>query len=136
MVVRDLVLQATPSETPDVEQVIPLRDVNDELLIEILTTAGEPGREDRRTGPTQSERYLQRFEQLASEFQISAVGDGDTPSFSVDGTTVELVGHASPPNRDHFWDAWYHVDEQVVWRSGDADTAPRDGDLLECRDHD
>lgn len=132
----DLVLEATVTEPPDEEQVIPFRDVADELLFEVLNTAAETGQEARRIGPTQSEGYLQRFEEFSSEFEISEVGDSDTLYFSVDGTIVELVVHASPPNRDHFWDAWYYVDEHVAWRSGDADTDPREGDLLECRDDD
>lgn len=129
----DLVFEATHTDPPDDAQVIPSGDVGDELLTEVLVAAAETGQASRRIGPSESETYLERFEQFSSEFDISEVGDSETLYFQVDGTTVELVVYASPPNRDHFWDAWYYVDEHVVWRSGEADTNPRDGKLLECR---
>lgn len=129
----DLVLDATVADPPDDEPVIPSEDVDDELLIEVLEPAAETGEAARRISPSQSEAYLERFEGLADGFEITEVGDSETLSFSVDGTTVELVVSASPPNRDHFWDAWYYVDEHVVWRSGEQDVDPRNGELLECR---
>lgn len=130
----DLVFEATTTDPPGDEQVIPSGNVDDDLLTEVLVAAAETGQEARRIGSSQSDTYLERFEQFSSEFEISEVGDSDTLYFSVNETTVELVVSASPPNRDHFWDAWYYVDDHVVWRSGDADTNPRDGTLLECRE--
>ena len=129
----DLVFEATATDPPDDVEVIPVGNVDDEPLREQLLAAAETGQEARRIGPSGSEAYLEGFERLSGEFEISEVGDSDTLYFAVDGKTVELAVHASPPNRDHFWDAWYYVDEHVVWRSSDAYTDPRNGVLLECR---
>lgn len=108
-------------------------EVVDELLTEVLVAVADTRRDARRIGPTQSETYLDRFEQFSPEFELAEVGDSGTLYFSVEGTTVELVVKSSPPNRDHFWGSWYYVDGHVLWRSGDADTNPRDHTLLECR---
>ena len=130
----DLVFEATATAPPDGANVIPSEDVDDELLTEVLETAAETGEEARRISPSQADRYLDRFEQFSGEFEIAHVGDRDSLHFRVGGATVELVVSSAPPNRDHFWESWYYVDEHVVWRSGNPDIDPRDGELLECRD--
>lgn len=129
----DLVLHATVSDPPGDARVVSVTDVEDELLREVLERAAKTEQADDRVGPAESDAYLERFETLSDGFDIQEVGDEDALYFDVNGTTVELLVIASPPNRDHFWEAWYYVDDRVVWRSGEHDVDPRDGELLECR---
>lgn len=129
----DLILAATVSDPPADARVVSATDVEDERLREVLERAAETGQAEVWIEPAESDAYLERFESLSNEFHIEEVGDEETLYFEVNGTAVELVVAASPPNRDHFWDAWYYVDDRVVWRSGERDTDPRDGALLECR---
>lgn len=129
----DLVFEASATDSPGDNQLIPIDRIEDERLTEVLQGAAESGQESVRIGPSLSDEYLDRFEELSSGFEIADVGDRDTLYFDVGGTAVELVVWSSPPNRDHFWEAWYFVDEHVVWRSDEAETDPRDGELLECR---
>lgn len=132
----DLVFEASATDSPGDNELIPIDRVEDERLGEVLHEAAASGQESVRIGPSLSDEYLDRFAELSSGFEIAKVGDSDTLYFDVEGTAVELVVWSSPPNRDHFWEAWYFVDKHVVWRSGEADTDPRDGELLECRPSD
>lgn len=129
----DLLLEATVSDPPDDVRVVSADDVDDERLRDVLEGAAETGQAGDWIEPAESNAYLELFESLSNEFDVHEVGDEGTLYFDVNGTTVELVVSASPPNRDHFWDAWYYVDDDVVWRSGEHDVDPRDGELLECR---
>lgn len=129
----DLALSATASDPPGGAELIPIHDIEGERLIDVLEEAAETGRAEQRIGPTRTDGYLDLFGTLSDEFELTYVDDSETLYFDLDGTTVELVVSWSPANRDHFWYVSYYVDEHVVWRSADADSNPRDGDLLECR---
>lgn len=129
----DLVLEATTSDPPRDAELIPIGEIDQEQLTEVLNEAADTGQAEQMIGPSQTDEYLDLFGRLSDEFELTHVGDSETLHFSIDGTIVELVVTWFAPNRDHFWNAWYYVDEQVIWRSARKDINPKDGELLECR---
>lgn len=129
-------LEATRADPPEATDVIPSSEIEDELITEVLTTAADTGRAEERVSTDRTDAYVDRFENLSDGFEITRSELRDTLYVNVDGTTVELVVSVQTFHADTEWRAWYYVDEHVVWRSGEPDTDPRDGELLECRPRD
>lgn len=126
-------LEATPSDPPGEAQIIPASEIDDEKLSEMLAEAAETGRAAGRVSAGQTDEYIDRFEALSDEFEITPAEYRDTLYFDVDGTIVELAVSVDTLHADYDWRATYYVDEHVVWRSGEQGIDPRDGELLECR---
>lgn len=83
------------------------------------------------------DRYVNRFSSLSDDFErLSEPGDSDTLYIDVDRTTVELTVQATNFHGDYGWGARYYVDDQVVRRTTNDDTAVQYGELLECRNLD
>lgn len=131
-----LLMGATPAEAPSGTDIIPLEDIDKEALVETLQTAAETGEAELavETPREEIEEYVQLFESLDDDIELSRRGDSTTIYVDVDGTTVELSVHATNFHGDYGWQAWYYVNEQVVRRTTDEDTDPRNGTLLECRE--
>lgn len=122
-------------EEPD-DEVIPLADVNDQTLREMLqTSAGNPeesvGREIRDGSDV--DQYADLLNDFPGEGSLEGRGDSVTRYFDVDGTTVELTASVTGLHGDYWWTAWYYVDENVLRRTEDEEVAPENGELLECR---
>lgn len=126
-------LKATRSEPPEEAEVLSVSQLDDERLTELLDEAAESGEAERDIQAEAVDAYVDRFERLSEGFEISSAEPRDRLYVDVNGTTVELVVSVDTYHADRFWDAWYYVDEHVVWRSGEQNTDPRDGRLLECR---
>lgn len=124
---------ASRSVPPDEVDVIPLREIDDDRLTGLLEEAAETGEAEDRPDAERTDAYVDRLEELDEDFEISSPEYHDTIYVDVDGTTVELAVSVDTYHADRMWEAWYYVDERVVWRSADPDTDPRDGELLECR---
>lgn len=126
-------LYAAPSDPPDEADVVSLDEIDHEQLRELLNDAVETGEAELEISPGETDEYVDRFEAISEAFEISPAESRDAVYFDVNGTTVELVVSVDTYHSDRFWDAWYYVDGQVVWRSSEQDIDPRDADLLECR---
>lgn len=131
-----LLMGATPKEAPSETEVIPLEEIDKEPLVETLQNAAESGNAELavETPREEIEDYVELFESLSEDIELSGRGDSSTLYVDVDGTTVELSVHASDFHGDYDWEAWYFVNEQVVRRTTDEDTEPQNGELLECRE--
>lgn len=129
----DLYFDAATADPPESARPIPIGDIDDEDLTDLLRNAADSGHADDRIPPDRTDGYLDLFGRLSESFDLTHVGDSEKLYVDVDGTTVELEVSWFAVNRDHFWHAWYYVDDKVVWRSGEEDVDPRDGQLLECR---
>jgi hypothetical protein len=132
---------ATVADAPDDADLVPIGEVDDETLREVLQEAAEEGEAEAHIEPPGEEvdRYIELVASLSSDFEApSAPGESGTAYFDVDGTTVELTLHANRFHGDYWWTARYYVDENVVWRvevTGEESPDPRaDGELLECRE--
>jgi len=131
-----LFLSAETADAPEGAEVVSADEIEDETLTEVLTTAAEAGEaEDRveRREAAEVTRYLDIFESLSDDFDLSGPGDSDVLYVDVDGTVVALEVTADNFHGDYWWTARYYVDEQVVRRTEGEDTDPRDGELVECR---
>lgn len=126
-------LNATTAEPADNANVISIGEVHDKQLTELLDEAADTGEVERRISAEDTDAYIDRFEELSERFEISPPDYRDTLHFDVNGTIVELALGVDTLPVDREWEAWYYVDEQVVWRSGEHDVDPREGALLECR---
>lgn len=126
-------LKATRSDPPEGTVVLSRSQLDDERLTELLDEAGATGEAEQDIEAEAVDPYVDRFERLSEGFEISSAEPRDRLYFEGNETTVELVVSVDTYHADRFWDAWYYVDEHVVWRSGERDVDPRDGDLLECR---
>lgn len=126
-------LKATRSEPPEEAEVLSVSQLDDERLTELLDEAAETGEAERDIQAEDVDTYVDRFESLSVGFEISSAEPSDRLYVEVNGTTIELVVSVDTYHADRFWDAWYYVDEHVVWRSGEKNVDPRDGQLLECR---
>lgn len=134
-----LLLGATTATPPDAADVVSVEEIDDEPLTETLEEAAETGEAEFHVDPPGEEvdRYVELLTGLSDDFgDLSGPGDSDTLYVDVDGTTVELSVTASNFHGDYWWTARYYVDEQVVRRTADEHTTPRDGELLECRERD
>lgn len=131
-------LLAATAEPPAGADVVPFADVEDNLLRAVLETAAEEGEDEAHVEDPggRVDRFMDRVDSLSDDFEpLEDPGDSDTAYFDVDGTTVELTVQATNFHGDYGWSARYYVDEHVVWRNGGYSAgAPRDGDLLECRE--
>lgn len=131
-----LQVKATAADPPDGADPVPASEVDDEALTETLERAAETGEAEFHvdTPGEEVDRYVDLLASLSEDFErLSGPGDGDTLYVDVDGTTVELSAEATHLHGDYWWTARYYVDEQVVRRTTDENTDPRDGKLLECR---
>lgn len=126
-------LMATSSDPPDDANVLQQSTFDDERLIELFDEAAETGEAELEIEADEVDAYVDRFEDLSDGFEISSAEPRDRLYVEVNGTAVELVVSVDTYHADRFWDAWYYVDEHVVWRSGEHDVDPREGELLECR---
>lgn len=126
-------LKATRSEPPAGAGVLSRSQLDDERLIGLLVEAVETGEAERDLEADEVDTYVDRFERLSEGFEISRAEPRDTLYVDGNGTTVELVVSVDTYHADRFWDAWYYVNEHVVWRSWEQGIDPRDGELLECR---
>jgi|GEM_PF-6643074 len=131
---------ARTADAPEGADIVPIDEVDDETLREVLQTAAESGEaEDHIEPPGEKvDRHIELVASLSSDFEPpSAPGESGTAYFDVDGTTVELTLQANQFHGDYWWTARYYVDENVVWRvemSGEESPNPRaEGKLLECR---
>lgn len=132
---------ARTAEAPEGADLVPIGEVDDEPLREVLQEAAESGEAEHHIEPPGEEvdRYIELVASLSSGFEApSAPGESGTAYFDVDGTTVELTLHANSFHGDYWWTARYYVDENVVWRvevPGEESPDPRaEGELLECRE--
>jgi hypothetical protein len=131
-------LAARTADPPSDADLIPVEEVSDDGLWDLIETAAAEG-EAETTIESDRERVDHVIERVAS---LSAdvhgphsPGAEDTGYFDVDGTTVELTLQAGNLHGDYWWSARYYVDEHVVRRVDEEDGEPReDGTLLECRE--
>jgi hypothetical protein len=129
-------LKATTSALPDGTDLVPVSEIKKEPLTAMLQEAAETGESNFHldTPGKAVERYVDRFTSLSDDFgQLSTPGDSDTLYIEVNNTTVELSVQATNFHGDYGWEAWYYVDDQVVRRTTDDETAAQNGELLECR---
>lgn len=129
-------LGASTTSPPEGADVVPVSEVDDDLLVGLLEEAAETGEAQRHIEPPgeRVDQYVDLLESLSEDFEgLSGRGDSDSLYVDVDGTVVELTAEADTFHGDYWWEAWYYVDEQVVRRTTDEDTDPRDGEVLECR---
>lgn len=133
-----LLIRAEPVETPDGEWVVPADDIDDEELSELLEDAAAEGHAETDIWPgSDVDHYLDTVASLSPDFDPpTGPGAAGTAHFAVDDVTVELTLETDHFHGDMGWDASYYVTENVLWRTSPADDAPRDGDLLECRNAD
>jgi hypothetical protein len=134
-------VSARTTDLPDGADLVPIEEVNDETLREVLLEAAEEGEADRHVEPPGEEvdRYIELVASLSEDFgPLSSPGDSGTAYFDVDGTTVELTLYANQFHGDYWWEARYYVDENVLWRvevTSEESPDPRaEGELLECRE--
>lgn len=131
----DLMFGAHREDDPADAERVAASEVEDDWLRELLETAATEGEvEDQvRNGP-EVDRYIDLFDSLFESYDPhTGRGDSRTLYFTVDGTPVEVDVTASTLHGDYWWSATYYVDEHVVYRSGEDDAPPKEGELLECR---
>lgn len=131
-----LLVGATATDPPDGTDLVPVSEVDDEALTETLDEAARTGEAEFHvdTPGEEVDRYVDLLASLSDDFErLSEPGDSDTLYVDVDGTAVELSATATNFHGDYWWNARYYVDEQVVRRTTEENTDPRDGELLECR---
>lgn len=131
-----LLLDATTANLPDGADLVPVSEIDDEQLTEMLEEAAETGDGELHvdTPGEVVDRYVDRFTSLSDDFErLPGPGDSDTLYVDVDRTTIKLTVQATNFHGDYEWEARYYVDDGVVRRTTDDDTAVRDGKLLECR---
>jgi hypothetical protein len=129
-------LRATTGDPPAGADVVPSSEIEDDLLTGLLEDAVETGEARRHidTPGEEVDRYVDLLSSLSDDFEpLTGPGDSDSLHVDVDGTVVELTARADSFHGDYGWTAWYYVDEQVVRRTSDEDTSPREGTVLECR---
>lgn len=131
-----LMMGATPQEAPSDTDPVPLEEIDKDPLEEMLQSAAETGEAELAVETPREEiaEYLDLFESINQDVQLSERGDTVTLYVDVDGTTVELSVTANNFHGDYDWEAWYYVNEQVVRRTSDEDTDPQEGKLQECRE--
>lgn len=131
-----LMMGATPQEAPSDIDPVPLEEIDKNALVDMLQEAAETGEAELAVETPREEikEYIELFESLNQEVQLSERGDTARLYVDVDGTTVKLSVAANNFHGDYNWEAWYYVDEQVVRRTSDAETDPQEGKLLECRE--
>ena len=131
-------LSATTAEPPPAADTVPVGEVDDGRLRDLLETAAAEGEAEHHVEPPGRtvDRYIELVASLSGDFEpLEAPGDSGTAYFDVDGAGVELVVQADSFHGDYWWEARYYVDEHVVRRVDDAEGDPREnGDLLECRE--
>lgn len=130
-----LSLEATTAVAPDGAEVVPVVEIDEASVVELLRTAAEEGEASHHVEPPGEavDRHVELFSSLSDGFELSGPGDSDTLYIDVEGTTVELAVTATNFHGDYWWEARYYVSEQVVRRTAEEGTDPRDGTLLECR---
>ena len=129
-----MVLRAKPTDPPEGAEGLSPDLIEDQEFCVLLNEAVETGEASLRIGSGDVDEYVDRFEAMSDNFEIPEGGGRDTLYFDMDGKTVELDVDVGPgAHGDYWWDAWYYVDEHVIWRSGEQDIDPREGELLECR---
>lgn len=129
-------LGASTATPPDGADVVPLNEIDDDLLTGLLEEAAETGEAQRHVDPPgeRVDRYVDLLAPLSDDFEgLSGRGDSDSLYVDVDGRMVKLTAEADTFHGDYWWKAWYYVDEQVVRRTTEEDTDPQDGTVLECR---
>lgn len=126
-------LKATRSEPPEEAEVISRSEFDDERLNELLDEAAKTGEAELYIGAEEVDAYVDRFDNLSAGFDVSSAEPQDSLYVQGDGLTIEVEVRLFRYHADHGWNAWYYVDEHEVWRSGEKDVEPRDGQLLECR---
>ncbi|MBX0322000.1 hypothetical protein EGH21_03035 [Halomicroarcula sp. F13] len=128
-----LLLEAETGEAPEGITPVPVASIDNAPLTETLREAAETGSAQLHV-ESPDEQYLDMLDATADHFDGPAGrGDTDTLYVDVDGTTVELSVKATNFHGDYWWSVRYYVDERVVRRAADEETAPRNGTLLECR---
>jgi hypothetical protein len=130
-------LQAEPADPPAGADVVPVGEVSDDTLRDLLETAAAEG-EAETVVQQQRDRIdelIERVAALSDDVEpLDSPGDSATAYVDVDGSTVELTLQADQFHGDYWWSARYYVDQHVIWRVDEEDGEPRDdGDLLECR---
>ena len=131
-----LLLGATTSDPSDGADLVPVSEIEEEPLTEMLEEAAETGEGEFHVDRPGNavDQYIDRFISLSDDFErLSEPGDSDSLYVDVDGTTVELSVHATNTHGDYGWEARYYVNGRVVRRTTDDDTAAQNGELLECR---
>ena len=129
-------LRAERADPPTDADVVPVGEVSDDTLREVLETAADEGEvETRIRRPRERvDELIERVASLSADADpLESPGDSTTAYFEVDDTTVELVVQADDFHGDYWWSARYYVDEHVVRRLENEEGDPRDGELLECR---
>lgn len=132
-------LGATTSDPPEGADLVPVSEIDDEPLREMLHKAADTGEAELHIEPPGEavDRYVDRFTSLSDDFErLSGPGDGDTLYVDGDSTTIELSVQATTFHGDYGWKAQYYVDERVVRRTTDDAALARNGELLECRTSD
>lgn len=130
-------LGASTADPPADADVVPVSEIDDATVTDLLEEAAATGEAEHHVDPPggKVDRYVDLFAGLSDDFEpLSERGDGDELYVDVDGTDVELAVRATNFHGDYWWDAYYYVDERVVRRATDEGADPRDGTLLECRD--
>ena len=132
-------LQAEPADPPAGVDVVPVGEVSDDTLRDVLETAAAEGEAETETDVQQQrdriDELIERVAALSDDVEpLDSPGDSATAYFDVDGSTVQLTLQADRFHGDYWWSARYYVDEHTIWRVDEEDGEPReDGVLLECR---
>lgn len=134
-----LLLGATRTDPPDGADLVPVGEIDEDPVTELLEEAAAVGEATHHIEPPGEtvDRHVELFASLSDDFErLSGPGEDDTLYVDVDGTPVKLDVTATNRHGDYDWRARYYVDEHVVRRATGEDTDPRDGTLLECREDD
>lgn len=131
-------IDVSKNELPANPEYVPIDEIEDQNLRQILTSAAESGiGEGQINYPSEMDRYLELISELPSD--VSFDDEFKTGAyFDVDGSPVLLVisiGHSA--TSDYYGTAQYHVTEHVVRRldaeDPKKDGSPQDGTVVECR---
>lgn len=131
-----LLLEAKTATPPDGADLVDAGEVGDESLTEMIEEAAATGEAEHHvdTPGAEVDRFVDLLASLSDDFEpLSGKGDSDRLYVDVDGTTVEVTARASSFHGDYAWTVRYYVDEQVLRRTSDDETDPREGKLVECR---
>lgn len=121
------------SEVPDDPEYIPIAEIEDQRLQEVLKSAANSGYGEDHTSPTG------RYTQLIESHSANASLNNEYPQgiyFDVNGTPVLLIitergGAAEDYGKSD--PIQYYVSEYVVRRTDEENESPQDGTVVECR---
>ena len=126
-------IQIDESAVPDDPEYIPISEIEDQELQEVLKSAADSAYRKHRTSPTT------RYEELIENTSPNTSLNNRYPPgiyFDVDGTPVLLIINVRGAAVKDFGKSdpvQYYVTEYVIRRTVDENKSPRNGTVVECR---